>query len=87
MSSHALIVKENTMNTKANTEALETFKHEVKQELSEIRRNQKDSLEKIENKKRESHQKIWEHNQKQDDLIQNHEVRIKTIEKEVGISE
>lgn len=86
MNSNALSVRENAMNTKANTEALEIFRKEIREELKEIRKNQKESLDDIEKKKHEAHANLWKHNEEQDRILQEHTLKIKIIEKEVGIN-
>lgn len=86
MNSNALNVRENALNTKANTEALDKFRTDMQNELKEIRNSQKESIADIEKKKHDSHVKIWEHNNEQDKILQNHTLRISIIEKEVGIS-
>lgn len=83
MNNNSLNVKENAINTKANTDALREFRDEVKEELKEIRNNQKESIDRIERNKKESHVKIWKHNEEQDKKIEDHELRIRIIEKEV----
>lgn len=85
MNQNAINVKENAMNTKANTKALDDFRSEVKEELKEIRRSQKEGIESLEKKKHESHEKIWKHNEEQDKLLEEHTLKIKVIEREIGI--
>lgn len=82
MNENSLNVKENAINTRANTDALKEFKSEVKEEI----KGMKGSIEEIERKKHESHEKIWKHSQEQDRAIEDHEVRIKIIEREVGVN-
>lgn len=82
MNENSLNVKENAINTRANTDALKEFKSEVKEEI----KGMKGSIEEIERKKHESHERIWKHNEDQDKAIENHELRIQIIEREVGVS-
>lgn len=86
MHSNAMNVKENTMNTEANTKALDKFRTEIQEELKEIRKNQKESITELERKKHESHEKLWKHNEEQDKTLSEHSLRIRIIEKEVGIN-
>ena len=74
------------MMTEENTNALNSFRKEVKEELQEIKVSQKESIAEINKKKHESHEKLWKHNEMQDGKIEDHSVRIKIIEREVGIN-
>lgn len=85
MNSNALNVKENAMNTEANTKALDKFRTDIQEELNEIRKSQKESITNLEKKKHESHEKLWKHNEEQDKTLNDHSLRIRIIEKEVGI--
>lgn len=85
MNQNALNVKENSMNTAQNTKELNSFKEDIKKEISDLRKSQSEKLEQMEKKKHESHMKLWQHNEEQDKLLENHTLRIKVIEREVGI--
>lgn len=87
MSANALNVKENAMNTQANTQALDNFRRDVKDELAQIRTKQEKDYNEINKKKHEAHEKIWKHNEEQDKKIEDHSLRIKVIEREVGIDD
>lgn len=39
-----------------------------------------DKLTQLESKNTDSHRRIWEHNEKQDEQLQDHEIRIVTLE-------
>lgn len=92
MNQNALNVKENSMNTaqnakntEQNTKELNSFKEDMKKEIAELRRSQAEKLDQIEKKKHESHEKIWNHNAEQDRILEDHTLRIRVIEREVGI--
>lgn len=86
MNKNSIALKESAMMTEENTNALNSFRKEVKEELQEIKVSQKESIAEINKKKHESHEKLWKHNEMQDEKIEDHSVRIKIIEREVGIN-
>lgn len=48
--------------------------------LDSTMENLSDKLIQLESKNADSHRRIWEHNEKQDDMLQNHEIRIVKLE-------
>lgn len=86
INNHAMALKENTLNTKANTAAVERLEKKVDEELKEIRKNQKESIDELKKEKQESHKRIWEHEAEQDEAIRNNTISIKIIQERVGIN-